>query len=395
MSGPPIGPVNGPVRGGAARDPARDPVREGVPLVDLAAAHAEVADEVRAGFDRVLASGAFVKGPEVAAFEREYAAFAGARHCVGAANGTDALELALRALGLPPGSGVVLPANTFVATAEAVLRAGLRPVLVDADPEYLLMDPERAAAALPGAAALLPVHLFGQLAPMGPLLAAADGKPVVEDAAQSQGARQHGRSRYGRIAATSFYPGKNLGAYGDAGAVLTDDDALAGAVRLIGDHGARDRYRHERFGFNSRLDALQAVVLRAKLRRLPAWNAARRAAAARYDELLGGLDGLALPRTAPGNEHVRHLYPVRIGPGRDRDAVLAELRAAGIGAGVHYPLPVHRQPAFHHLGHREGTFPVAERAARELLSLPLHPHLTEAGQLRVAEALGRALGARL
>ncbi|GAB7181270.1 DegT/DnrJ/EryC1/StrS family aminotransferase [Kitasatospora sp. Ki12] len=379
------------VKGGEA---AEGEVAEGVPLVDLAAAHAEVEAEVRAGFDRVLASGGFVKGPEVAGFEREYAAFAGARHCVGAGNGTDALELALRALDLPPGGGVVLPANTFVATAEAVLRAGLRPVLVDADPAHLLMDPERAAAALGGAVALLPVHLFGQLAPMGPLLEAADGRPVVEDAAQSQGARQHGRTGYGRIAATSFYPGKNLGAYGDAGAVLTDDDELADAVRLTGDHGARDKYRHERFGCNSRMDALQAVVLRAKLRRLPAWNAARRAAAARYDALLGGLDGLTLPRTAPGNEHVWHLYAVRIGPGRDRDAVLAALHAAGIGAGVHYPVPVHLQPAFRHLGHRAGSFPVAERAARELLSLPLHPHLTGAQQERVARVLARALDTR-
>lgn len=372
------------------------PDRAGIPLVDLAAAHAEVAAEVRAGFDRVLASGAFVQGPEVAAFEREYAEFTGVRHCVGAANGTDALELALRALDLPPGGGVVLPANTFVATAEAVQRAGLRPVPVDVDPEHLLIDPDRAAAALPAAVALLPVHLFGQLAPMGPLLEVAGGRPVVEDAAQSQGARQHGRTAYGRIAATSFYPGKNLGAYGDAGAVLTDDPELADAVRRIGDHGARGKYRHERFGFNSRMDALQAVVLRAKLRRLPAWNAARRAAADRYHALLRPLadaGALTLPGTAPGNEHVRHLYPVRIAPGRGRDAVLAALHVAGIGAGVHYPVPVHLQPAFAHLGHRAGSFPVAERAARELLSLPLHPHLTEGQQTRVVEELRRALGA--
>ncbi|MBD0690962.1 DegT/DnrJ/EryC1/StrS family aminotransferase [Streptomyces sp. CBMA123] len=364
----------------------------GIPLVDLAAAHAEVEAEVRAGFDRVLAGGWFVKGPEVAAFEREYAAFTGVRHCVGAANGTDALELALRALDLPPGGGVLLPANTFVATAGAVQRAGLRPVPVDVDPEHLLIDPERAAAALPGAVALLPVHLFGQFAPMEALLELAGDRPVVEDAAQSQGARRHGRGAYGRIAATSFYPGKNLGGYGDAGAVLTDDDELAAAVRLIGDHGARDKYVHERLGFNSRMDALQAVVLRAKLRRLPDWNAARRAAADRYDRLLAGLEGVRTPSTAPGNEHVHHLYPVRIAGGR-RDAALAALHAAGIGAGVHYPVPVHLQPAFRPLGYRAGAFPVAERAAGELLSLPLHPHLTEAQQVRVVEVLGRALGA--
>ncbi|GAA2790680.1 DegT/DnrJ/EryC1/StrS family aminotransferase [Kitasatospora sp. CM 4170] len=362
-----------------------------VPLVDLKAAHAEVEAEVRAGFDRVLATGGYIRGPEAAGFEEEYAAFSGTRHCVGAANGTDALELALRALDLPPGGGVVLPANTFVATAEAVVRAGLRPVLVDADDDHLLIDPARVADVLPQAAALLPVHLNGQLAPMAALLELAGDRPVVEDAAQSQGARQDGRALHGRIAATSFYPGKNLGAYGDAGAVTTDDDGLAAAVRLIGDHGSDRKYVHERFGFNSRLDALQAVVLRAKLRRLPAWNAARRAAAERYHRLLAGFDGITLPRTAPGNEHVWHLYAVRIGPGRDRDAVLAALREAGIGAGVHYPVPVHLQPAFRHLGHGEGAFPVAERAARELLTLPLFPQITDAQQERVAEALAKAL----
>ncbi|WP_405005923.1 DegT/DnrJ/EryC1/StrS family aminotransferase [Kitasatospora purpeofusca] len=365
-----------------------------VPLVDLAAAHAEIEAEVRAGFDRVLASGGYIKGPEVAGFEEEYAAFSDARHCVGAANGTDALELALRALDLPPGGGVVLPANTFVATAEAVQRAGLRPVLVDADPDHLLIDPARVAEVLADAVALLPVHLNGQLAPMAALLDLAGDRPVVEDAAQSQGARQDGRARHGRISATSFYPGKNLGAYGDAGAVVTDDDDLAAAVRLIGDHGSARKYIHERFGFNSRMDALQAVVLRAKLRRLPAWNEARRAAAVRYDGLLAGLDGITPPRTAPGNEHVWHLYAVRVGAGgARRDALLAALNAAGIGAGVHYPVPVHLQPAFRHLGHGEGAFPVAERAAAELLTLPLFPQITAQQQDRVVEALAKALAA--
>lgn len=385
-----------------------------IPLVDLRAAHAEVAEEVQEGIDRVLATGAYIKGPEVAAFEQEYAEFSGTRHCVGTANGTDAVELALRALELPEGGAVVLPANTFVATAEAVVRAGLRPFLVDADPDHLLIDPTGVAEALaadggavaaaggdgrPGRiSALLPVHLGGQLAPMQPLLdlAAEYGLPVVEDAAQSQGATQHGRpsGSWGRAAATSFYPGKNLGAYGDAGAVTTSHDAVAHAVRLIGDHGSARKYLHERFGFNSRMDALQAVVLRAKLRRLPAWNAARRAAAARYDALLADLDGVTLPRTLPGNEHVWHLYAVRIGGGRSRDAVLAALQAAGIGAGVHYPVPVHLQPAFRFLGHDEGAFPVAEQAARELLTLPLYPQITEAQQTRVAETLAKALAVR-
>ncbi|WP_033218762.1 DegT/DnrJ/EryC1/StrS family aminotransferase [Kitasatospora phosalacinea] len=365
-----------------------------IPLVDLHASHAEIADEVRAGFDAVLASGAYIKGPDVTAFEREYAAFSGVGHAVGTANGTDALELALRALELKPGGGVVLPANTFVATAEAVVRAGLRPVLVDVDEEHLLIDVEQTAARVTEAVALMPVHLNGQLAPMEGLLEIADGLPVVEDGAQSQGATRHGRpsGAWGRISATSFYPGKNLGAYGDAGAVVTDDAELADAVRLIGDHGSARKYVHEKFGFNSRMDTLQAVVLRAKLRRLPGWNELRRAAAERYDKLLGGLDGVTVPRTLPGNEHVWHLYAVRVEHGRD--GVLAALREAGIGAGVHYPVPVHLQPAFRHLGHAEGAFPVTERAAGQLLTLPLFPQITEGQQARVAETLAAALRRR-
>ncbi|AUG79370.1 erythromycin biosynthesis sensory transduction protein EryC1 [Kitasatospora sp. MMS16-BH015] len=362
-----------------------------VPLVDLQAAHAEVAEEVRAGFDRVLSTGAYIKGPDVAEFEAEYAAFSGVRHAVGTANGTDALELALRALELPEGAGVVLPANTFVATAEAVVRAGLRPVLVDVDAEHLLIDPAAVADRLGGAAALMPVHLNGQLAPMEQLLEVAGELPVIEDGAQSQGATRHGRvsGSWGRISATSFYPGKNLGAYGDAGAVVTDEEELATAVRLIGDHGSGRKYVHERFGFNSRMDTLQAVVLRAKLRRLPSWNEARRAAAARYDALLADLGGLTTPRTMPGNEHVWHLYAVRVERGRDE--VLAALQAEGIGAGVHYPVPVHLQPAFSGLGHGAGSFPVTERAAGEILTLPLFPQITEDQQTRVVEALAKAL----
>lgn len=376
------------------------PATDRVPLVDLRAAHAEVAEEVREGWDRVLATGGFHKGPEVAAFEAEFAAFSSAGICVGAGNGTDALEMALRALDLPPGGGVVCPANTFVATAEAVVRAGLRPVLVDVDDQHLLMDPARVREALEadrGIAALLPVHLNGQMAPMRPLLGLADeygGLPVVEDAAQAQGARQDGRcaGSVGRLAATSFYAGKNLGAYGDGGAVLTSDPALGRAVRLMGDHGSERKYVHETFGFNSRLDALQAVVLRAKLKRLPAWNEARRAAAARYGELLAGVgvEEAEPPRTLPGNEHVWHLYAVRLRVPR-RDEVLARLQEAGIGAGVHYPVPVHLQPAFASLGHRAGDFPVAERAADRLLTLPLFPQITGAQQERVVETLAKSL----
>ena len=368
-----------------------------IPLVDLAAAHAEVAEEVEAGFKRVIAETAFVGGAEVAAFEQEYAAFSGLPHCVGVANGTDALELALRAVGVGPGAEVILPANTFVATAEAVARAGGRVVLVDCDPRTYLIDVEAALAAVtPATRAIAPVHLYGQLAPVEQLRAGLAGRDVaiVEDAAQCQGATRHGRGAgAGGIAATSFYPGKNLGAYGDAGAVVTASAQLATTVRTLGSHGGLTKYRHDLVGVNSRLDGLQAVVLRAKLARLAGWNALRRAAAARYDELLAGLD-VVRPVTLDGNEHVWHIYCVRVpgdGTPARRDAVLARLHADGIGSGIHYPVPVHLTGAFAHLGYAPGSFPNAERTAPELLSLPIYPQITAAQQKAVAESLAAAL----
>ncbi len=364
-----------------------------IPLVDLKAAHAEVADEIGAGFDRVLADGAFIKGAEVTAFEREFAAFCGVSHCVGVANGTDAIELALRAIGLPEGADVVLPANTFVATAEAIVRAGGRPVFADVDPGHLLLDPACAARAL-GAdtAALVPVHLYGQLAPMKALAGAAAtrGIAIVEDAAQAHGAAAWGSpaGSFGVAAATSFYPGKNLGAYGDAGAVVTSSAEVARSVRLLGDHGSERKYEHLELGFNSRMDALQAVVLRAKLRRLARWNERRRAAAARYHDLLADIDEATLPRTAPGNEHVWHLYVIQV---PRRDHVVSHLQEQGIQVAIHYPVPVHLQPPFRRYGYGKGDFPVAEAAASQILSLPLHPHITEEQQLAVAGALRSAL----
>ncbi|GHJ55155.1 glutamine--scyllo-inositol aminotransferase [Nonomuraea sp. TT08I-71] len=368
-----------------------------IPLVDLAAAHAEVAEEVEAGFKRIIADTAFIGGAEVTAFEQEYAAFSGVPHCVGVANGTDALELALRALGVGPGSEVVLPANTFIATAEAVARAGARVVLVDCDPDTYLIDVDAALAAItPATRAVVPVHLYGQLAPVERLRAGLAGRDVaiVEDAAQCQGATRHGRGAgVDGIAATSFYPGKNLGAYGDAGAVVAADAELATAVRTLGSHGGLKKYTHDVIGVNSRLDGLQAVVLRAKLARLAGWNALRRTAAARYDALLAGLD-VVRPTTLPGNEHVWHIYCVRIpgdgSPGR-RDEVLARLNAAGVGAAVHYPVPVHLTGAFAGLGYGAGAFPVAERVAPELLSLPIYPQITAEQQERVVESLVAAL----
>jgi dTDP-4-amino-4,6-dideoxygalactose transaminase len=365
-----------------------------IPLVDLAAQHAVVADEIAEGWRQVLAGTSFIAGPQVATFESEYAAFIGTRHCVGMANGTDAIEVALRALGVGRGDECVLPANTFIATAEAVSRAGATPVLVDcADDGTYLIDADAVEAALtPRTRAIIPVHLYGQAAPVERLLPLAGriGAWVVEDAAQSQGARRGGRSAgtLGHVATTSFYPGKNLGAYGDAGAVLTDSDELAARMRMIRDHGSRHKYEHEVIGLNSRLDTLQAVVLSAKLRRLARWNALRQAAAERYDALLSQVEEVIRPRALDGNEHVWHLYVVRV---PDRDRVLKELHAAGIGAGIHYPVPIHLTTAFAGLGYAEGAFPVAERVAREILSLPLFPEIAPSQQEHVVSVLVAAM----
>lgn len=364
-------------------------------LVDLAAQHAAVADEVAEGWRQVLGQRAFIGGAQVRAFEQEYAAFIGTRHCVGMANGTDAIEITLRALGVGPGDECIVPANTFIATAEAVCRIGAVPILVDcADDGTYLLDTDAVAAAIgPRTRAIIPVHLYGQAAPVEQLMPIAErsGTWVVEDAAQAQGARRHGIGvgSVGHAAATSFYPGKNLGAYGDAGAGLTSSDYAAEQMRLIANHGSPRKYEHTVLGFNSRMDTLQAVVLLAKLSRLPAWNAARRAAAERYDALLSAVDGVIRPRVLDGNEHVWHLYVIRVA---HRDRVLERLHAAGIEAGIHYPAPIHQTPAFAELAkYAEGSFPVAERNAGELLSLPLFPEITPSQQERVAEVLAGAL----
>jgi dTDP-4-amino-4,6-dideoxygalactose transaminase len=348
-----------------------------VPLVDLGLQRDRIADEVAEGFARVLAATAFIGGPDVAAFEEEFAAFTGRAHCVGVGNGTDALEFALRAAGIGGGDRVAVPANTFIASAEAVLRA------------------DALADAAPGLRAVVPVHLFGQMAPMARIAEVAErfGLVVVEDAAQAQGATHRGvpMGGWGVATGTSFYPGKNLGAFGDAGAVTTDDAALARRLRLLANHGSEVKYEHPVLGFNSRLDTLQAVVLRAKLRRLAEWNAERVEAAARYADVLGGVPGVRLPSAAPGNEHVWHLYVIRV---QARDAVLADLNGAGIGAGIHYPVPVHRTGALADGGWQPGQFPVTERAAGEILSLPLYPGITPAQQERVAEVLAAAVDRR-
>jgi len=364
-----------------------------IPLVDLHQQHREIALEVESGIAAVLADAAFILGPAVGEFEQNFAAFSGVRHCIGVGNGTDALELILRANGIGAGDDVLVPANTFIATALAVVRAGATPVLVDCD-EHHLMDVRQVEARMTSKTrGLLPVHLYGQMAALEELTAIADrrGLLLLEDAAQSQGASRHGRpsGSWGVAAGTSFYPGKNIGAYGDAGAVLTNSDEIADRVRRLRNWGSERKYHHPEVGFNSRLDTLQAVVLSAKLKRLAAWNEARGQAAARYDALLAGEEHVVLPTALPGNEHVWHLYVVRV---PNRDQVLADLQSHGIGAGVHYPTPLHLHGALRDLGHQRGDFPLAERAAEEVLSLPLHPHITAEQQARVAACLREALG---
>jgi len=365
-----------------------------IPLVDLAAQHREVEDEVRQGWDEVLGNTSFILGQHVAAFEEEFARFSGVEHCIGVGNGTDALELALRAVGVGPGDEVVVPANTFIASALAVSRTGARPVFVDSDPVHHLIDVEQVKGAIGDRTkAILPVHLYGQMAEMERLLPLAEeaGVAVVEDAAQCQGATRNGQpaGSFGVAAGTSFYPGKNLGAYGDAGAVLTNDDEVCTRVRSLRAYGSEQKYHHPELGFNSRLDTLQAVVLRAKLSRLARWNAQRVEAALRYEALLEDVERVVLPQTLAGNGHVWHLYVIRV---PERDRVLKALNDGGVGAGIHYPVPCHLQGAFSELGHVNGDFPVAERAAEEILSLPLFPQITEEQQVTVVAELRKALG---
>lgn len=364
-----------------------------VPLVDLKWQHQQVEAEINAGLATVMGETAFVLGQPVADFEAEYAKSSGVPFCVGVANGTDALELSLRALGIGSGDEVIVPANTFIASALAIVRAGATPVLVDCDERYLLIDPELVARAVtPRTRAIMPVHLFGQMAPMEALeeIARSRGIFLVEDAAQTQGARRNGKpaGAFGAIAGTSFYPGKNLGAYGDAGAVLTTSEAHAKKIRALRNYGSEVKYHHPQLGFNSRLDTMQAVVLLAKLKHLAEWNELRRVAARRYDELLRGNERIRLPKTMLGNEHLWHLYVVRVSR---RDEVMKALHARGIGAGIHYPTPLHLQGAFKGLGHSAGAFPVTEAAAAEMISIPMYPGISVEQQQHVARTLVEAV----
>ncbi|TPV49814.1 DegT/DnrJ/EryC1/StrS family aminotransferase [Pseudarthrobacter phenanthrenivorans] len=364
-----------------------------IPLVDLSHVQLQVADTIREGFNRVIAESSFVLGPQVTEFEEAWASYCGTAFALGVGNGTDAVELALRAAGIGAGDEVILPTNTFVATAGAVCRTGATPVLADCDEDFLLTPTEVADRMTPRTKAVIGVHLYGQTAPMEIIgQVVRDDVVLVEDVAQAQGARRHGirAGGLGQVAATSFYPGKNLGAYGDAGAVMTSSAEIMDQLRKLRNHGGVARYEHMEVGFNSRLDTLQAVVLNAKLALLDQWNYQRVEAANYYGELLEDLEEVSLPRSIHGNDHVFHLYVVRV-PARDRDRVVAELNAQGIGAGIHYPQPVHMLPAYAHLGHQKGAYPVAESCSRQILSLPLYPGISAAQQEQVALAFRSTL----
>lgn len=386
-------------------------ISEGIPFLDLVTVHRELRDELRSVLEAALDTAGFVGGPMVQDFERDFAAFCLSRFCVGMASGTDALRLALMAAGVRPGDTVVTVPLTFIATAEAISQAGASPDFVDVDPRTSTMDPERlrdylATRCTPDrrtggvvskrtggpVTAVVPVHLYGQVADMDPILELAGNYNllVIEDACQAHGAeylskrgkRWRRAGSMGQAAAFSFYPGKNLGACGEAGAVTTDDESVAEECRMLRDHGQSRKYVHDREGYNGRLDAIQAGFLRVKLRHLARWNGERREVARWYDELLAPARGaIALPHVPAWSKPVYHLYVVQV---PDRDRLQAALAAEGIGTGIHYPIPLHLSKAYAGLGWGPGDFPVSERAAAQVLSLPMSPGMSPQQVTRVA-----------
>lgn len=403
-----------------------------VPFLDLITPHRELEEQLTAVFRSAVEAAAFIGGPVVEAFEADFARFCGTEHCIGVGSGTDALRFALMAAGVKPGETVLTVPNTFIATTEAISQAGATPDFVDVDERTSNLDPHKLGEYLEHncrpdglngrpihrktgslVTAVIPVHLYGQPASMGPILKLAEQHHllVIEDACQAHGAEYLLRSSstspplakggspspsrwtkagsLGLAAAFSFYPGKNLGACGEAGAVTTNDPQIAAHIRKLRDHGQAQKYYHDMEGYNGRLDAIMAGILQVKLVHLDRWNARRRACAARYAALLADLDGVTIPFEDPNARSVYHLYVIRA---RDRDRLQQHLTASGIGTGLHYPVPLHLQEAYRHRGYQPGDYPVAERLARELLSLPMYPGLTEAQQEQVAAAIREELG---
>ncbi len=378
-------------------------------MLDLRAQYKSIAPDIRAAIDEVLAAQQFVLGPRCEAFEEEVAQACGTRYGVGVASGTEALELALHACGVSAGDEVIVPAFTFIATGSAVTSLGARPVFADIEPATFNLDPSQLEMRItPRTRAIVVVHLFGLAADMDPILALAakHGIPVIEDNAQSFGARYHGRKTgsMGRAGCLSFYPSKNLGAYGDAGMIVTDDEKLATRLRALRNHGQTGRYVSTERGWNSRLDELQAAILRVKLRHLADWTTLRQSHARRYDSQLRDLPGITLPRVPDGREHVYYLYTLCVSgrvvghnPGNDpsgatrSDIVQQRLADRGIASVVYYPVPLHLQPLYASLGGKPGDLRISERAAREVLSIPLYPELTSSQVDRVAQAVREAL----
>lgn len=367
-----------------------------VPFLDLTAQYAAIKQEVHQRLDAVLDSASFILGKQVEEFEEAFSRFVDSRYAIGVANGTDALTITLKALGIGPGDEVITAANSFVATAEAIVHAGARPVFVDIEPEtYTLKIPEIKSKITGRTRAIVPVHLYGQPADMDALvrLARSHNIRIVEDAAQAHGAKYRTRmaGAFGDAACFSFYPGKNLGAYGDAGAVVTNDLEIAQTVRKLRDHGGIQKYQHDLVGYNSRLDTLQAAILLVKLRYLEQWNGMRQHHAQLYTKLLSGVPGIIPPSVREGSTHVYHLYVVRVTRG-SRDALRQYLQERGIATGIHYPTPLHLVPAFSYLGYKEGDFPLAEACAKEIVSLPIYPELKPEQIAYVAEQIHRFMG---
>ncbi len=367
-----------------------------IPLVDLKAQYASIKPEIDAAMQRVIDNTSFIGGKEVSDFEEAFAQFQRTKRSVGVSSGTGALFLALKALGVGPGDEVISTANTFIATVEPVESLGATTVLVDIDPVTYNIDPTKIEAAItPRTKAIIPVHLYGQLAPMDAIMEIARKHhlAVIEDAAQAHGAELNGKraGAWGDVACFSFYPGKNLGCYGDGGAVCTNNDVLADKIAKLKDHGRTTKYEHDEIGYGERLDALQAAILGAKLPHLNDWNAARHHHAEYYNQAIKGIPGITTPREMDGAKHIYHIYCIRVEG--DRDAILKELNARGIGAGIHYPVPLHLQPALKHRGWKPGDFPQAEAAAKSIISLPIYPEMTTDQLNQITEELADIVGA--